>query len=73
MSDGVLRKQGDRYVGILNGYRVEVYRLVTRWVLWIGHPPPKVYTLISCEVRSPRDGARQARAWIDAHPLWNPT
>src|SRR5262245_57580617 len=64
---GVLRRVGEHaWEGTLNGYAIHVRRLNSGWNLWVEHP--RGFTILAPAVANLADGARRARAWVEAHP-----
>jgi hypothetical protein len=66
--DGVLRRVTDRtWQGTLKGYRVTVFQTADGWYFHVMHP--RGYCTICPPCESLADGARKARAWVEANPL----
>jgi hypothetical protein len=66
--DGILRHVTERtWVGQLHGYRVQVFRAGGSWHFHVMNP--KGHTEVCPPCASLADGARRARAWVEANPL----
>jgi hypothetical protein len=65
--EGVLRRLTEHtWAGWLGGYRVQVFRSAGLWSAWVGDA--RGHGAVSLPAESLADGARRARAWVEAHP-----
>jgi hypothetical protein len=63
--DGVLRRVSDgTWAGTLHGCAVQVFHTPGRWHFAVIHPGG--WTVLCPPCDSPADGARRARAWVEA-------
>jgi hypothetical protein len=69
--DGILRRVTERtWQGALAGYRVQVFRCGDSWHYCVMSPEGHTEVCPPCD--SLADGAKKARAWVEANPLLPP-
>jgi hypothetical protein len=66
--EGVLRRLTEHcWAGRLAGYGVLVFESAGLWSAWVGDA--RGHGAVCLPAASLADGARRARAWVEAHPL----